>query len=157
MRDRYATSSRVGWLVLILGCSSAGERIAPWYVSRDKIVEIIEGRGATPAPCPDYLANTVSSPGEEQLCFRSSTDAVTVAHSILEALPARPGTDIYEALNVSIEEGAQTSDGCDVDIISNGESYVYLHEQAPNKAGGCIFWVMERSRCDDGTLVVLIL
>ena len=146
-----------GLAALVLLCSSCAERVAPWYVSREKLVEIVEGNGTMPVPCPDYLPNTASSPGEEQLCFTSSTDAATLAENLFDALPKKPGTDIYEALQVSIEEGAVASDGCDVDIISNRKPYVYLNQRTPNNAGGCMFWIMERSRCNDGTLVVLVL
>ena len=126
------------------------------YINQDRIVAIVQSQGAQPAECPDYIPNTASAK-DKQLCFRSSKPAVDLANGIIDALPAKPGADLRATLGWTIEEGAQTNDGCDVDIISNEEPYVYLKPEAPGNAGGCMFWIMERSRCNDGALVVLLM
>lgn len=120
-----------------------------------ELLSIVEHREASRVTCPDYLPPPPESRGSRRDCFRSSDGGADFARGLVGALPAVEGRDLNTELKWDLVEKAELRDGCQAEVINNLRPYALRDDAAEDRRGWVAFWVVDRSACDDGTLIVL--
>ena len=124
-------------------------------VTRAHLVSIVESGDAQRVDCPEYLPPQPATQPTWRGCFRSNVDGAGVARALVQALPEEPGVDLNAELKWDLVERATLRDGCAAEVINNLRPYGLRDTSAEDGRGWGVFWILDRSACDDGTLIVL--
>ena len=137
--------------------SGCAREVAPWYITRDRLLAIVAEGGGSAVTCPNYLPKASEDPDLDQLCFQTSKGFDEYAKGLIAALPVKPGVDPYEEFSWTVNEGAAYGDLCDVDIVKNEKPYIFRSPATASGAGGAHFWIFNRSRCKDATMTTIMI
>jgi len=140
---------------LLAACSCVPSSPDAGLVTREQLVSIVQGGDAHPVDCPDYLPPQPATQPTWRACFRSEVDGAGVARALVQALPSEPGADLNAELKWDLVERATLRDGCEAEVINNLRPYGLRDTAAEDGRGWSAFWILDRSACDDGTLIVL--
>lgn len=142
----------VGSLFFAWSCAPSAPQAE--RVTREQLVSIVESE-ARRVDCPDYLPPQPETQPTWRGCFRSELDGAGVARALVQALPRADGVDLNAELKWDLVERATLRDGCQAELINNLRPYALRDNAGADGRGWSAFWILDRSACDDGTLIVL--
>jgi len=150
--ERVAGQSARTVSILICGLAACATPVDP-SPSENEMLQRLETIGARETACATYLPASSAADNSVRRCYRVAESGSGFVGRLAEALPAKPGEDLSRSLRWDLVSGTDLGDGCSVDLLNNVRPYGY--RDAEGRRGWSVFWVVDRTECDEETLVAV--